>query len=77
MQGGPVKVPVLYPPRETIFEDTPITLTPHRPSETVLYTVDAPHAYKINPFAAETEKGRVSSCPAVSRRLPVRRKRSL
>mmetsp|Transcript_6398 Transcript_6398/g.18977 ORF Transcript_6398/g.18977 Transcript_6398/m.18977 type:complete len:724 (+) Transcript_6398:228-2399(+) len=56
LKGGPVKVPVVYPPREVIFEDTPISITAHRSSETVLYTVDAPHSYRINPFATETEK---------------------
>eukprot|EP00037_Helgoeca_nana_P010399 m.91388 g.91388 ORF g.91388 m.91388 type:complete len:680 (-) comp20181_c0_seq7:43-2082(-) len=54
--GGPVRVPRLNPPRETIFEGTPITITPHHPSETVLYTIDAPHDYKISPFATKSEK---------------------
>lgn len=62
--GGPVRVPRLNPPRETIFEGTPITITPHHPSETVLYTIDAPHDYKISPFATKSEKaGRVCFSP--------------
>eukprot|EP00038_Savillea_parva_P022345 m.37383 g.37383 ORF g.37383 m.37383 type:complete len:697 (+) comp5524_c0_seq2:203-2293(+) len=55
LRGGPVKAPVVFPPRETIFEDTAITITPQRSSETVLYTIDAPHDFKINPFAPKAE----------------------
>lgn len=63
MSGGGVRVPVISPPRETVFEDTPIMIMPHRPGhEVVLYTIDAPHDFKINPFATKTEQNnRVSS----------------
>lgn len=52
-----MRVPVISPPRETVFEDTPIMITSHRPGhEVVLYTIDAPHDFKINPFATKTEQ---------------------
>jgi hypothetical protein len=67
--NGAVRVPVITPSRSDVFEDTPIAITPHSSDDdVVLYTVDAPHDFKINPFATKTEQAgqvRVRVCASL------------
>lgn len=44
-----VTAPVISPPRQTIFEDVPISFAAAAYSK-VFYTIDEPHNFKIDPF---------------------------